>query len=289
MTARDLLGAQVADYPVPGPHVAKSAVGYLMERIVARVLGARVWDAALPPFAVPRAVATETDGTAYGLLPDVWWGQQSALVEVKAGIDRFFTTERQWNAYRWARDTQVSGLPVERPRVFYAFVAYSLDQRTDRYGTAHAVMDAALRGLRYLVVADSGLVESFVANANHRGDQETPLSGLLGNWSAHWSIRTRRLQVWAEHPRVALDANGLTRWRSTPLRPAMRIVAQEMAAAGFAEAPDIPAVVLAPCRPARPGPDVLPGEQVQLLVACPTCGVRGPAGDCAACGGFNAF
>ena len=293
MTARDLLGHPVENSPVPGPQVAKNAVGHMAEQLVSRVLGARIWDADLPPFEVPRDVATETDGSPYGLLPDAWWGRQSALVEVKAGIDRFFTTERQWRSYLWARDTQGSGLPVERPRVFYAFVAYRLPQLTERYRGTHEVIDDALRGLRYLVVADSRLVETYLAEANHRPEKTGPLSPLLGSWAAHWSIRSHRLQEWADAPRAKLDALGLSRWRASQLRSTFRIAARELADAGWAAPPDIPAVLFAPRRRARPGPPVLRGEQPSLpgfsLVTCPECGYTGPLGDCPECGAFNAF
>ena len=293
MTGRDVLGARVEDHAVPGPQLAKNVVGHAVERLVSRLLGARVWDHDMPPLEVPSSVATETDGTPYGLMPDAWWGRQSALVEVKAGIDRFFATERQWKSYRWARDTAGSGLPVERPRVFYAFVAYRMSKLTHRYAGAHEVIDDALRGLRYVVVADSRLVESYLSDANHRGEQTGPLSPLLGAWAAHWSIRAAKLQAWADEPRAQLDALGLTRWRPTQLRSTCRIVARELADAGWAQPPDIPAVLIAPCRRARPGPPLLPGGQASLPglvpVECPRCGCTGSAGNCLQCGAFNVF
>jgi hypothetical protein len=174
-----------------------------------------------------------------------------------------------------------------------AFVAYKLPQLTKRYQNTHEVIDDALRGLRYLIVADSRLVETYLADANHRGDQETPLSPLLGAWAAHWSIRSHRLQAWADAPRAQLDALGLARWRPTQLRSTFRIAARELAEAGWASPPDIPAVLFAPCRRARPGPPVLPGEQTTFppaeLVRCPECGYGAAPGDCPKCGAFNVF
>lgn len=289
---RDFLGARVWNGPVSGPQVAKNVIGTAMERLVARAIGARPWDPALPPFMVPKEVATESDGSPYGLLPDAWWAKHSALVEVKCGIARFYTTERQWKSYVWARDTQNSGLPIERPRIFYAFVGYRLDKRTDRYAGAHAVVDDALTRLRYIVVADSRLVERYIAESgSYHTDRAGPLSPMLGIWHAHWNVRAHRLQAWADAPRAQLDARGLTRWRPSCVKATFRAAADELAAAGWAPVPDIPAVVLAPSRRSRPGPDHIPGSQTKLFgdTACPECGFWAPPGDCPDCGAFTAF
>lgn len=292
---RAFLGASVFDGPVSGPQVAKNVTGLAAERLVASVIGARLWDGALPPFYVPRAVATESDDSPYALVPDAWWPKHSALVEVKAGIARFYTTERQWKSYRWARDTPVTALPVRRPRVFYAFVGYKLTKRSDRYPGAHALVNDMLQSIRYIVVADSRLVERFIAESgSYRTDHVGPLSPMLGIWHAHWNIRAHRLQAWADAPRATLDARGLTRWRVGPLRPTLRTAAERLAGEGWSVGGlgDIPAVVLAPCRRPRPAPDSLLGEQAVLFaneVACEACGFWAPVGICPACGDVNAF
>lgn len=289
---RDFLGWRVWNATARGPQVAKNAVGTAMERLVARTIGARLWDQRLPAFPIPREVATEVDGTPYGLLPDAWWAKQSALVEVKCGIARFYTTERQWRAYRWARDTQLSGLPVVRPRVFYAFVGYRLDRRSDKYAGAHAIVDDAIAQLRYILVVDSRLVEAFIGESPAvQEDHVGPLSPLLGAWNAHWNIRAHRLQAWADNPRAQLDAHGLTRWRVSSVRKTLRAASAELAASGWATIPDVPALVIAPCRRARPGQDDIPGTQSALFgdVACPDCGFWGQPGACPECGGFTAF
>jgi hypothetical protein len=293
VSERAFLGQRVWARPCSGPQVAKNAIGDAAERLVSRALGARLWDDTLPAFTVPEHVAVETDGSPYALLPDAWWAPQSALLEVKAGIARFYTTERQWRSYRWARETQRSGLPIDRPRVFYAFVGYDLAKRSDRYADSHAVIDDALRGLRYIVVADSKLVETFIGESgSYAVDHVGPLSPMLGVWHAHYNIRAHRLQAWADSPREQLDARGLTRWRAGSFRERLREAAAELAADGWATMPDIPAVVLRPSRRARPGPAILPGAQVGLgfgECACPECGFWGPPGDCPECGAFTAF
>lgn len=293
MNERPFLGHRVFATPCSGPQVAKNTVGDMAERLVCRALGARLWDARLPAFEVPAHVATESDGSPYGLLPDAWWAPQSALLEVKAGIARFYTTERQWKAYRWARDTAASGLPIEKPRIFYAFVGYNLSKRSDKFSDAHEVVDDALRNLRYIVVADSRLVEHYIGQSgSYHTDHEGPLSSLLGIWHAHWNVRAHRLQAWADDPRGQLDALKLTRWRAGSFRPTLRLVGRELQAAGWATMPDIPAVVIAPARRARPGPAILPRAQTDLGFdgcACPDCGFWAPPGDCPACGTFTAF
>lgn len=295
MSERDFLGFRVWDGPISGPQVAKNTVGDMAERLVVRALGARLWDSKLPAFAVPKEVATESDGTPYELLPDAWWARHSALVEVKAGIARFYTTERQWKSYLWARDAQASGLPIERPRVFYAFVGYNLAKRSDRYTGAHEVINDAIRQLRYVVVADSQLVERYIAESgSYQTDRSGPLSPMLGIWHAHYNIRAHRLLAWAKDPRGQLDARGLSRWRAGSFKPTLRAASDELVANGWEPVPDIPAVVIAPCRRPRPGPAVLPGAQADLPglggnVECPDCRFWAPPGDCPECGAFTAF
>lgn len=289
---RTFLGHRVDDQPVSGPQVAKNVVGTVAERIVARTVGARLWDSRVPPFSVPPSVAVETDGSPYGLLPDAYWARHSGLLEVKAGIARFYVTERQWRSYRWARDTQRSGLPIERPRVFYGFVAYDLSKRTDRYRGAYEIIDDALQRLRYVLVLDSQLVERIVAGCSVTDDWEGPLSPMLGAWHAHYNIRAHRLAAWAKEPRAMLDERRLTRWRASRLQATFRTVRDELAREGWAEAPDVPAYVLAPSRRPRPGPPVLLGEQAALFqhsIECINCGFRAPVGTCPACGDINAF
>jgi len=288
MSERVFLGSWLRAVPCSGPQVAKNAVGDVAERLVARVLGAQLWDGALPAFTVPDRVAVETDSSPYALLPDAWWAPQSALIEVKAGIDRFYTTARQWRSYRWARDTQRSGLPIDRPRVFYAFIRYDLPKRSDRYNNSHALVDDMLCGLRYIVVADSKLVETFIGESgSDMVDHAGPLSPMLGAWHAHYNIRAHRLQAWADAPREQLDARGFIYWHVGSLRNRLRAASAELAASGWAAIPDIPVVVLRPSRRSRPGPAVFPGAQKGLT--CPACGSWGPPGDCPKCGAFTAF
>jgi hypothetical protein len=289
---RTFLGQRVDDLPVSGPQVAKNVVGSAAERLVARALGARPWDPSMPPFEVPADVATETDGSPYGLVPDAWWARHSGLLEVKAGIARFYTTERQWRSYLWARDTQGSGLPIERPRVFYGFFAYSLSQRTDKYPGAHAVLDDALSRLRYILVFDSQLVARVIAGSSTTEDWEGPLSPMLGAWHAHYNIRAHRLQGWAEAPRARLDELGLSRWRAPSIKATFRAACDELVREGWARVPDVPAYVIAPCRRPRIGPAVFPGAQATLFaggVQCLTCGFYAPVGICPECGDVNAF
>lgn len=294
MSERDFLGYRVWNGPVSGPQVAKNTVGDMAERLVVRALGARLWDAKLPAFQVPGHIATESDGSPYGLLPDAWWARHSALLEVKAGIARFYTTERQWKSYVWARDTVGSALPIERPRVFYAFVGYSLSKRSDQYAGEHDVLNDALRGLRYIVVADSRLVERYIAESgSYATDHVGPLSPMLGIWHAHYNIRAHRLQAWADDPRAQLAARKLFRWRAGSFRTTLRAVSAELVANGWEPVPDIPAVVIAPCRRPRLGPAVLPGGQAGLPgledIDCPECAFRAPIGTCPECGAFTAF
>ena len=296
MSERDFLGDRVTNGVTVGPQVAKNAIGLAAERLVARALGARTWDHDLPPFPVPSSVAVESDGSPLTLAPDAWWGRQSALIEVKAGIARFYVTERQWKAYVWARDTQRSGLPVARPRVFYAFVAYRLPKVTSRYPGLHEVLDDALSGIRYIVVVDSTLVARLISGGcAYRGDCAGPLSLTLGVWNAHYSVRAHQLQRWADDPRGSLDdlGNAFGSWRPRSFRASLQAAAAELADAGWAQVPDVPAVVLAPRRKRRVSPTLLPGGQARLLglgpVACPECGCWGPPGDCRECGAFTAF
>lgn len=290
---RNLLGLRVPDWAVSGPQVAKTVVGHAFERIAARVLGGVVWDERIPPFWVPAEVATESDGTAYGLAPDVWWSDQCALVEVKSGVERFFTTERQWASYLWARDTTDSGLPVDRPRVFYAFLGYRLSQRTEKYRRAHALLDDALARLRYFLVADSKLVAHFIGGStSYQPDRAGPLSPLLGIRHAHWNLRVHRLQQWAEQPRKMLQEQGMARWGVWPLAQNYQAARDQLVAAGWPALPTVPALVLHPRRPRRVGPGIIPGSQLGLFNSpptCPRCNLPLAGGTCTHCGAFAAF
>ena len=63
-------------------------------------------------------------GGVYHMTPDLWLPEHTALVECKASFAgrRFYTTKRQFEAYRWAQSYAVR--PVERPAVYYAFAAF---------------------------------------------------------------------------------------------------------------------------------------------------------------------
>lgn len=263
---RNFLGRAVWDMPVTGPHLAKTVIGSVIERLVARTISALLWDSTLPAFKVPANVALESDSSLYELRPDAWWPAHYALVEIKCGIARFYVTERQWNSYCWARDTQNSGLPVTRPRVFYAFVSYMLDKRTAKYGGTYELIDAALTGLQYIVVADSRLVTKFIDESGSYGaDHVGPLSPMLGIWNAHWNVRAHKLRAWASVTREQLAAKGMARWRVKNIIESLRVVGVELAEAGWAQIPLVPAVVLYPCRRVRPGATMIPGSQTTLF------------------------
>lgn len=291
---RDFLGWRVVDKPVPGPQVAKNVIGSMAERLVVRVLGARIWASGLPPFYVPKDVATEVDGSPYGLNPDAWWAPQSGLIEVKSGIQRFYVTERQWRAYQWARDTRGSQLPVECPRVFYGFVAYQLAKSTKKYGGTFELLDDALANLRYVLVTDARLVEAYLtANGTFQGDFKGPLSPMLGIWDAHWNIRAHQLQPWAERPRDMLNERGMTRWSALDYKATMRAIGLELADAGWrAPGDDVPVSVLTPRRRSRPGSEDIPGSQAHLFASgfeCQHCGFWSAVTTCPNCGEFAPF
>lgn len=293
---RQFLGRRIADGPAK-PTTARVFIGVLAERLVAEVLDARLWDRAMPTFPVDREVATGSGGGRYVLAPDIWWAREAGFVEVKAGIERFFLAERQWNAYLWAQRAGAGKLPVYQPRVFYAFVAYRLPQPAGKYPSLYTFGEAALAGVQYLLVLDSRLVASELHGNTLVADWGGPLSPLLGIYEAHYSLRAGRLSSWGRplpDVRARLrDVGG--RWvvRDIDTRAlTLRLLAEGWGGDSEWAEKGLPAMRVIHLR-RRARADVpgwlLPGEQSVMWAHCRMCGAVAPIGECPVCFAVTAF
>jgi len=203
-----------------GPQSARVAVGYMAEGLVATLMGARDWT--LPGFAIPSRVAEEFDRSPYSAEPDLWCDNDSSLVEVKAGIRRFYVTKRQLRSYTWIRDQgDPAKVWVYRPRVSYAFVHYELGAPVKSFDTIGSLLEATLRSIKYILVLDSRLVE-ILAKEYGSWDKGsiTPLSPLLGDWAPYYRFTPSRLAPWVADPRAEMKSRGLAkkRWHVRDLK-----------------------------------------------------------------------
>ena len=176
-----------------GPHAARGKIGTLAADLVQSVLpNSRRWPRTHPipcPF-------DDQDGYVY---PDLFWKDQTAMVEVKAGIKRFYVRVTQHRSYDWIRDNGT--LPVYRPRLFYAFVHYK---------PAGRVGDMQEKDLTYkfesmvksILILDSRIVDYLAIDFGDYGkDWSTPLSERMGGaWTNLYRITPARLRPFLDCP-----------------------------------------------------------------------------------------
>jgi len=180
------------DDKVRGPQSGRTVVGDTCEAHVARLLGARRWPD-WPLLPVPRTVARDDDGDDFLLRPDLFWPAETALVEVKAGIAKFYVTVVQHAAYGWLRDHGVG--PVRQPRVYYAFVAYRTERKVGARRSVRDLEADVVNGIRFVLVLDSRLVDVLAADfGSHGRDWTTPLSPMLGKWRDHYFFTPGKLE-----------------------------------------------------------------------------------------------
>lgn len=183
---------------IRGPADLRRITGHMGELVVREALGAQRWTSSA--YTVPPQVATHPldPKSAYDINPDLWWPEQTALVEVKAGIKgrRYYVTKRQLDSYAWIR---VHGrAPIPSPRVFYAFVCFEHPYADRRKGSARPRVADVVKHLRqhiwHVVVADLTLVLQWSRTFGHTDhDWITPLSPKLGAWENYYRITPTRL------------------------------------------------------------------------------------------------
>lgn len=259
------LGVPFPTFPVSGPCDSKRVAGSVTEILVANLLGAEQWNG--PPFRIPREIAKGDGGLTYHLEPDVWWPRHSALVEVKSGINRFYVTQRQWRSYVWCRDrATLDESPIWHPRVYYAFVSYSIQGSARKYRDSDAVVRAIMHGIEYVAILDSVLVAKLIANSGrHDRASVTPLSPILGEWKPYHRVTCPAVRPWAADTRKTLEEAGLTRWRAPRLERPYRSAVETLRREGWGDFPVPPACIVHPCRPRREWTGPPPGGQYELF------------------------
>lgn len=153
--------------------------------------GSRDWPDSLP-YTVPHIQDAINPKEAYSFYPDLWWPAHRALVEVKAGIRRYYVTRRQLLGYQYLLDSS----PIQGIRVYYAFVPYQLQKKMVKYSLTRleGEFSASMGGPPTLL--DLGLVSKLAEESGFWGkDTVTPLSHLLGAWEDYARITPTKLQA----------------------------------------------------------------------------------------------
>jgi len=165
---------------IKGPQSGRNVVGDVCEDLVADLIGGRRWPS-WPLIPVPRTVARDEDGEDFLLTPDLFWPERTAYVEVKAGIAKFYVTVTQHAAYGRIRDRATD--PIDRPRVFYAFVAYKPELPVGKKRAVSELVADVLAHVRFVLILDSRIVDRLASEVGSHGrDWVTPLSPMLGAW-----------------------------------------------------------------------------------------------------------
>lgn len=207
---------------VKGSQYGRNIVGDLFEAMVADLLDGRRWPG-WPLIPIPREVARDDVGDDYLLQPDVFWPSESAMVEVKAGINKFYVTISQHQAYSWVRDQ--AKWPIAKPRVFYAFVAYRTEQKVGKRRSVQDLQEDAARNVQFVLIVDSRLLDLLLPSFGTEGrDWISPLSPMLGAWRDRYLVTPTKLSRLMSMSRTDLTDQFGSDWRVTDISGSVRII-----------------------------------------------------------------
>lgn len=249
--------------PLRGVSGAKNLVGDLAEALAGQLLGAEPWYPH-PGFDIPEEVVEGEHGYGYTLEPDLFWKQDTALIEVKAGISRFYVTKKQFASYKWLRDGGLPGRhPIHRPRVYYAFMSYRTPRRSTDYLSVGDYLNAVLHTTRYMLFLDSNLVQWMADRSGSRDFANEPESpdGIV--YHPYHRITAASLEPFALFPQEALERHGFHRWRARSLHSRQVPLFEHTP---FGRLPEFKAFLIRPCRNKRTFSGPMIGEQYDFLV-----------------------
>lgn len=191
-----------AHHKMRGPTDLQRLTGCVGEQHIARLLGAVSWTSSA--FRVSAQVVAHPDDSrsGYDIVPDLWWPQESAIVEVKSCIGgrKYYVTRRQLMAYRHLRIAARE--PIRSPRVYYAFVDMEHPLAEVPEGKArNAKLKRSTAGeilsrlqIRSATLVDLSVVWAWCEKLGSNGrDFRTPLSPLLGLYEEYYRLTPRRI------------------------------------------------------------------------------------------------
>lgn len=190
------------DAPCSGSQAAKSVVGSFFECLAAYFLGAEPWSG--DSFDVKQVEDAQWGGP-FDLKPDMFWREQTALVEVKGGRWGYWlhVHSDQLAAYEAVRDR--ASWPLYRPRVVYALFGYELPKTCKRYRKVGDLLKALVAGVRCGAYLDVQLVSHLAREKGTTPGYESRLEQQLGAYKPIARITPGDVQSIARDPRAWLD------------------------------------------------------------------------------------
>ena len=197
-----------------GPCDLRRVTGHVAEELVAERLGISTWTG--PDFSVPASFVTHPDdpSSGYATRPDLWWPDETAVVEVKSGFRgrRYYVSCAQLHSYQYVN--RYANYPIRRPRVYYAFVGFDhpytgLSKRDISRLTVGDVMESLRRNHRQVIVAPLSLVSAWARLWGTTGKTWSgPLSPMLGSYDAYYRFTVSKVEAALAAPDYGVGRTG---------------------------------------------------------------------------------